>query len=80
MTASVTALVFLSLAREHTLKDYNFWWPKLPMTAFSPATVKYRSALTSTTLHDAVLLIPPEGKGKMQVVALESQLIDAGGY
>jgi len=83
VTKSGTALVFVSLVREHTLlvgKDYNFWWSKLPMTAFSPATVKYQSALTSTTIHDAVLLIPPKGKGKIQVVALESQLVDAGGY
>ena len=46
----------------------------------SEMCIRDRSGLTSTTIHDAVLLIPPKGKGKIQVASFESQLIDAGGY
>jgi hypothetical protein len=83
MTKSGTALAFVSLTQEYTMmigKGYQFWWSAAPMTAFSPATAKYQSALTKTTLRDAVLLIPPKGKGKIQVVSFEGQLIDADGY
>ncbi|WP_130385589.1 hypothetical protein [Kribbella sp. VKM Ac-2569] len=81
MTKAGTAIMFVTLTHEHTLlvaNNYNFSWAAPPMTAFSPATAKYESALTSTTLHDVVLLIPP--KGKIQVASLDSQLVDAGGY
>ncbi|MGW7685340.1 hypothetical protein ACWGID_31660 [Kribbella sp. NPDC054772] len=83
VTKSGTGIVFVTLTHEHTLmvaKNYNFSWAALPMTAFSPATAKYESALTSTTLHDLVLLIPPKGKGKIQIASHESQVVDAGGY
>jgi hypothetical protein len=81
MTKSGTAIVFVSLTDEYALlvgKNYEYWWSAAPKTAFSPATVKYQSALTTTTLHDVVLLIPP--KGKIQIASFDSQLIDAGGY
>ncbi len=83
VTKSGTAVVFVSLSHEYTLLpgvNWQFWWAGMPENAFSPAAVKYQSGLTSTTLHDAVLLIPPKGKGKIQVASFESQLIDAGGY
>jgi hypothetical protein len=83
VTKSGTAVVFVSLNHEYTLLPglhWQFWWAGMPENAFSPATVKYESSLTSTTLHDAVLLIPPKGKGKIQVASFESQLIAAGGY
>lgn len=83
VTKSGTAVVFVSLTHEYTLLPgvhWQFWWAGMPENAFSPATVKYQSSLTSTTLHDAVLLIPPKGKGKIQVASFESQLIEAGGY
>ncbi|WP_134115975.1 hypothetical protein [Kribbella kalugense] len=81
VTKSGTAVVFVSLTHEYTLlpgANWQFWWAGMPENAFSPATVKYQSSLTSTTIHDAVLLIPP--KGKIQVASFESQLIEAGGY
>ncbi|MER7247172.1 hypothetical protein [Kribbella sp. NPDC000426] len=83
VTKSGTAVVFVSLTHEYTLMpgvNWQFWWSGMPENAFSPATAKYQSGLTSTTIHDAVLLIPPKGKGKIQVASFESQLIEAGGY
>ncbi|WP_328999878.1 hypothetical protein OHA18_36215 [Kribbella sp. NBC_00709] len=83
VTKSGTAVVFVSLTHEYTLLPgvhWQFWWAGMPENAFSPAAVKYQSGLTSTTIHDAVLLIPPKGKGKIQVASFESQVIDAGGY
>lgn len=83
VTKSGTAVVFVSLTHEYTLLPgvhWQFWWAGMPENAFSPATAKYQSSLTSTTIHDAVLLIPPKGKGKIQVASFESQLIEAGGY
>jgi hypothetical protein len=82
VTKSGAALVFVSLTHQYTLlpgRNWQFWWSDPPMTVFSPPTAKYNYALKSTRLHDAALVIPPKGKGKIQVVAFESQLIDAGG-
>jgi hypothetical protein len=83
VTKSGTAMVFVSLTHEYTLLPgarWQFWWAGMPENAFSPASIKYQSSLTSTTIHDAVLLIPPKGKGKIQIASFESELIDAGGY
>ncbi|HET6742333.1 MAG TPA: hypothetical protein VFH76_25490 [Kribbella sp.] len=83
MTKSGTAIMFVTLTHEHTLmiaSNYTFSWAAPPMTAFSPATAKYESALTSTTLHDLVLLIPPKGKGKIQIASHEDRVVEAGGY
>jgi hypothetical protein len=83
VTKSGTAMVFVSLTHEYTLlpgSRWQFWWAGIPENAYSPATAKYQSALTSTTIHDAVLLIPPKGKGKIQIASHESQVVDAGGY
>ncbi|WP_410791944.1 hypothetical protein [Kribbella sp. C-35] len=83
VTKSGTAVVFVSLTHEYTLvpgPNWHFWWDGMPETAFSPKSVKYYNRLTSETIHDAVLLIPPTGKGKIQVASFESQVVDAGGY
>ncbi|HWD81263.1 MAG TPA: hypothetical protein VG497_20355, partial [Kribbella sp.] len=83
VTKSGTAVVFVSLTHEYKVlleKNWQIWWAVMPENAYSPATAKYESALTSTTLHDVVLLVPPKGKGKIQIASFESQLVDAGGY
>ncbi len=83
VTKSGTAVVFVSLTHEYTLvpgPNWHFWWDGMPENAFSPKSVKYNNRLTSETIHDAVLLIPPKGKGKIQVASFESQVVDAGGY
>ena len=83
VTKSGTAVVFVSLTHEYTLvpgPNWHFWWDGMPETAFSPKSVIYYNRLTSETIHDAVLLIPPKGKGKIQVASFESQVVDAGGY
>jgi hypothetical protein len=83
VSKSGSALAFVTLTDEYTLmigKNYEFSWARGESTAFSPPTAKYQSAITSTTLHDVVLLIPPKGGGKIQLLSFESQLVDAGGY
>jgi hypothetical protein len=55
------ALVFATVTDEFKLEigaDYSFSWANGDPIAFSPATVKYGGALTRTTLHDVVLLVP----------------------
>lgn len=83
VTKSGTAVVFVSLTHEYTLvpgPNWHFWWDGMPENAFSAKSVVYYNRLTSETIHDAVLLIPPKGKGKIQVASFESQVVDAGGY
>lgn len=83
VTKSGTAVVFVSLTHEYRLGvgiNWEFWWDSFPERVYSPPTVKYQTALTSTTIRDAVLLVPPKGKGKIQVVSFTAQLVDAGGY
>lgn len=83
VTKSGTAVVFVSLTHEYRLGvgvNWEFWWDTYPERVYSPPTAKYQSALTSTTLRDVVLLVPPKGKGKIQVVSFTAQLVAAGGY
>jgi len=82
VTKSGTAVVFVSLTHEYTLVpgvNWHYWWDGMPETAFSPKSVVYYNRLTSETIHDAVLLIPPKGKGKIQIASFESQVVAAGG-
>ncbi|MEV6271846.1 hypothetical protein AB0L64_32085 [Kribbella sp. NPDC051936] len=83
VTKSGTAVVFVSLTHKYRLQvgyRWQFWWDSFPESVYSPPTVKYETALTSTTIHEAVLLVPPKGKGKIQVLTFASQLVEAGGY
>ncbi|MEV0284626.1 hypothetical protein AB0H36_10980 [Kribbella sp. NPDC050820] len=83
VTKSGTALVFVYLTRDYlATAQPNSWlrWVSGPVVAFSPSTVRHDNALTKKSLVDAALLIPPKGGGKIRLVSLESQLIDAGGY
>lgn len=83
VTKSGEALVFVTLNEEFKAEPgagYSFNWADGDQVAFSPATVKYNSAITKTVLHDVVLTIPAKGKGKIGVASFESQLVDAGGY
>ncbi|MFD7155337.1 hypothetical protein ACFV9C_12095 [Kribbella sp. NPDC059898] len=82
-TTSGDALVFATLNDEYKVEigsDYKVAWTDPELNAFSPATDYYENALTNVTLHDVVLAIPPKGTGKVRVLSLDSQLIDAGGY
>ncbi|MEU4290404.1 hypothetical protein AB0E63_19450 [Kribbella sp. NPDC026596] len=83
VTKSGAALVFATVTEDFKLDigtNYSFNWSSGDPIGFSPATVKYQNALTRTTLHDAVLLVPAKGAGKITLLSFESQLIDAGGY
>jgi hypothetical protein len=83
VTKSGEALVFATLTEQFKAEpgsNYSFNWADGEQIAFSPATVKYSSAITKEILHDVVLTIPPKGKGKIGIVSFESQLVDAGGY
>ncbi|MEV0804434.1 hypothetical protein AB0I34_42545 [Kribbella sp. NPDC050281] len=82
-TKAGSALVFMTLTEHYVLqvgKGYNFNWASGASIAFSPPTAKYYNALTSESTHDVAVLIPPKGKGKMQIFSHESQLLTAGGY
>ena len=83
VTKSGAALVFATVTEDFKLENgagYSFNWSSGDPLGFSPASVKYQGGLTRTTLHDAVLLVPAKGAGKITVLSFESQLIDAGGY
>jgi uncharacterized membrane protein len=83
MTKSGEALVLLTVSRQELVElsaNRLVNWSAGAQTAFSPATSKYGSAITSTTLHDVALVVPPKGGGKIRVVSFESQLVSAGGY
>lgn len=83
MTKSGAALVFVSLTDEFTMQpgpNLRFNWSGGDEIAFSPATVKYQNAVTRTITHDAALLIPAKGGGKIQIISFESQTVGAGGF
>jgi hypothetical protein len=83
MTTSGAALAFVTLEENFVLTAQpDAWvnWVSGDMIAFSPASVRHDNAVTKTTLHDLALLIPPKGGGKIQVLAFETQVVDAGGY
>ena len=62
--------------------NYSFNWSSgdADNRASAPPPSSTRTRLTRTTLHDAVLLVPAKGAGKITVLSFESQLVDAGGY
>jgi hypothetical protein len=83
VTKSGTALVFVNLTKDYlATAQPNSWlrWVSGPVVAFSPSTLRHDNALTKKSLVDVALLVPPKGSGKIQLVSLESQLVDAGGY
>jgi hypothetical protein len=83
VTKSGAALVFATVTEDFKLENgagLSFNWSSGDPIGFSPATVKYQGGLTRTTLHDAVLLVPAKGAGKITILSFESQIIDAGGY
>ncbi|WP_410791945.1 hypothetical protein [Kribbella sp. C-35] len=82
-TPSGEALVLLTLNDEYRVdigSGYQVSWTSPELSAFSPATKYYENALTNVSLHDVVLVIPPKGSGKVRILAVGSQLVDAGGY
>ncbi|HET6742334.1 MAG TPA: hypothetical protein VFH76_25495, partial [Kribbella sp.] len=82
-TASGEALAFVTLNDEYKVEvgsGYRVSWTDPELAAFSPASDYYENALTNVSLHDIVLVIPPKGHGKVRILSLDSQLIDAGGY
>lgn len=81
--ASGEALAFVTLNDEYKVEvgsGYKVSWTDPELAAFSPASDYYENALTNVSLHDVVLVIPPKGPGKVRILSLDSQLIDAGGY
>ncbi|WP_134004668.1 hypothetical protein [Kribbella sp. VKM Ac-2566] len=83
MTSSGEALVFLSLTEEFQLQvgpNLSIYWAQgSPGSAFSPPTTKYDSAITSTTLYQAALVVPPKG-AKIRILSTADELVEAGGY
>ncbi|MGC4941355.1 hypothetical protein [Kribbella sp. DT2] len=81
IAASGEALVLTTLSSAYLLEagaGYTFSWGNSPQSAFSAA--QYENALTSTTLYQVALAVPVKGGGKIRVLGLDTQLVDAGGY
>jgi hypothetical protein len=82
-TKSGEALVFLTLLENYQLlskANVEFWWSSGDASAFSPATAKYQNGLTRTTVHQVALAIPPKGSGKIRVLGVSTDIVDAGGF
>ncbi|TWD80314.1 hypothetical protein FB561_1388 [Kribbella amoyensis] len=81
ITTDGSALVFLALTEQYLQNvepGSNAYWTSGAVTAFS-SYVKYTQNLTRDHLHQAALVIPPKGKGKIRILSLDSQLVGAGG-
>jgi len=82
VTKSGQALVLATLTDQLRLTigpGYTFEWNSGHETAFS-AGGKYTNYLSRTRLHDVALVVPAKGGGKIRVLALDTQVVDAGGY
>ncbi|MFB6723239.1 hypothetical protein ACFCV3_23870 [Kribbella sp. NPDC056345] len=83
ITRGGEAVVLATLRDQYEVVVANnayFFWDSGDGTAFSRPSTRYTSGLTSTTLHDVVLVVPRKGKGKIRIAAYETQMVDAGGY
>ncbi|MGC4937142.1 hypothetical protein [Kribbella sp. DT2] len=81
ITPDGRALVFLALTEQylqHVEPGSNAYWTDGPPTAFS-SYVKYTQTLHQDYLHQLAVVIPPKGKGKLQILSLDGQLVGAGG-
>ena len=81
ITKSGEALVFLALTEEYVQRiapNSNAYWTSGSATAFSH-NIKYYNYLNQNYLHQIALVIPPKGKGKIRILSLDGQLVDAGG-
>jgi hypothetical protein len=82
ITSSGEALVFVTLTEDYLLElaaNVQAWWSTGDSTAFSH-NIKYRSALTHSTVHQVALAVPAKGKGKIRILSSNWQIVNAGGY
>jgi hypothetical protein len=84
VTSTGEAVVLATLNDQYDLvvgPDRYFFWDGGAETAFSPSTTHHDSAITSTRLHDVLLVVPRKGSNeKVKILAFDSQLVSAGGY
>lgn len=81
VASSGEALVFATLSNAYLLETqpgFSFSWGTSLQSAFS--TTQYDNALTSTTQYQVALAVPAKGGGKIRVLGVDTQLVDAGGY
>jgi hypothetical protein len=82
MTLSGEGLVFLALTEQYLQRirpGNTAHWARGDVTAFSKG-VDYSRALTYDVLHQFAVVVPPKGKGKVRILSIDGQLVDAGGY
>jgi hypothetical protein len=81
-TQSGAALVFLTLTEQYLQRvepGSNAYWTSGEATAFS-SMVKYTQSLHQDYLHQVAVVIPTKESGKaVQVLAIDPQLVGAGG-
>ncbi|TDC33396.1 hypothetical protein [Kribbella albertanoniae] len=83
VTSTGEAVVLATINNQYDLvvgPNRYFYWDGGAETAFSPKEAHYESTLTSTRLHDVVLVVPRKGNDKIKILAFGSQLVSAGGY
>jgi hypothetical protein len=82
--SSGEVLAFFTLTEAHLMRTpgtfESYWAEGEGLEAFSPPGQGYWNALTSTTLHQVLIVIPTTKGAKVRVLAFKSQLVDAGGY
>jgi hypothetical protein len=83
-TSSGEVLAFFTLTEAHLMRTTDgsgsMWAAGFGVEAFAPVNQVYPNALTSSTLHQVAIAIPTSKGAKIRVLALKSQLVDAGGY
>ncbi|WP_432894212.1 hypothetical protein ACQPYH_21980 [Kribbella sp. CA-245084] len=81
-TSSGEVLAFFTLTNAKEMRpQFGAMWPVGQDTAaFSTPNHLYRTALTTTTLHQFAIAIPAAKGGKIRVLGFTTQLVDSGGY
>jgi hypothetical protein len=81
-TSSGDVLAFFTLtdAELMRVKYGGSWEAGFEANAFAIPNHVYDNALTSSTLHQVLVVVPRAKGGKISVVGFTSQLVDAGGY
>ncbi|MET9318280.1 hypothetical protein ABZX12_41245 [Kribbella sp. NPDC003505] len=80
VTGSGEALVFVTLTNryvEQIKRGSSAWWATGEVLAFSNK-IRFTEALTQDVQYQVAFVIPP--KGRIRILSVDGQLVDAGGY
>jgi hypothetical protein len=81
-TSSGEVLAFFTLTDANVMRPrFGAMWPVGQNTAaFSAPNHLYRTALTTSQLHQVAIAIPAEKGAKIRILGFTTQLVDSGGY